>query len=513
MRRARIIPAIILIFFPLICSSKAYASDIVGLKMYFKDDSFVAEWTDTTVGKVNIEVTDEVTSESLGKENVDGRYYELPLNSNVKSIVVKIVPASSYNEKGAEKCYTYKFDNHPTATVTYEDIKITNKDSIGVHITVDDNSYKALMMDNGKEVSITEELKPGEYDFTIPTEVGDNNFLVYLIDKNGNMRSTAGYVEKDVVAPILQLQQEYVNIATHDESIEIAGKVEDCDYFTINDAEVKVEGDHTFKYTYGLKEGLNSIDIVAKDEAGNVSAYTATVNRIIEAEEPLPWVKILCIVLAVVMAAYYIYSTIKKHRDGEYEEKEPKPRKERDNTKTDTKGIIYDLLGLAIPCAIIAIVFKFIITISVVASGSMEPTLMTGSTDFYNNLYYKTGHTPKRGDIVIFHSREFGETFGKRVIGLPGDTIEFKDGYVVINGQYLDESAYIPENVETNSAGYGDTFVVPDNSYFMLGDNREYSEDSRYWNNPYIPLEDIIGVYMGHIDFSFQYDVLKKFRG
>ena len=129
---------------------------------------------------------------------------------------------------------------------------------------------------------------------------------------------------------------------------------------------------------------------------------------------------------------------------------------------------------------------------------------MTGSTMFANRLYKDI----KRGDAVIFISDEFaGEYFGKRVIGLPGDTIEFKNGYVVLNGEYLDESAYIPDDVETN---YSETFVVPANCYFMLGDNREYSDDSRYWNNPYIPREKIKGVYMGHIDFSFQYDVLNK---
>ena len=452
------------------------ASDIVGLKMYFKDDSFVAEWTDTTVGRINIEVTDEITSESLDKRSVDDRYYELPLKDSVDSIVVKLVPASSSNEKGAEKLYTFKFDNHPTATVTYEDIKITNRDSIGVHITVDDNSYKAMMMDNGKQVSITEELKPGEYDFTIPTEVGDNNYLVYLIDKDGNMRSTAGYVEKDVVAPILQLQKEYVNISTHDESIEIAGKVEDYNTFTINDAEVKVEGDHTFRYVYELKEGINNIEIVASDEAGNISKYDATVTRIIEIEEPIPWLKIILIVTVVVLVGLYIRAIIRKYNNREYEEEktDKKPKKATDNAVS--KGVMYDILSLAIPCLIICIIFKFIITISVVVSGSMEPTLMTGSTSFYNNLYYKTGHLPKRGDIVIFNSKEYNEVFGKRIIGLPGDTIEFKDGYVVVNGQYLDESAYIPEDVETNSAGYDDIFVVPDNCYFMLGDNREYSE-------------------------------------
>lgn len=484
------------------------AEDIVGLSMYFKDDSFVAEWTDTTVGNVNIEVTNEKTAESLGKETVNGRYYELPLDKSVESIIVKVVPSESADEKGAEKVYTYKFDNNPAATVTYEDVKITNKDSIGVHIKIDANNYKAMMMNNGKEVSITEELAPGEYDFTIPTEVGDNNYLVYIIDELGNMRSTAGFVEKDVVAPMLQLSQEYVNLHTEDESIEISGKVEDYDYFTINDAEVKVEGDHTFKYVYNLKEGLNQINIVAKDEAGNVSSYTATVTRIIPVEEPIPWLKIVIVVAVIGIFGFYIYDVIKKNRNGDYKsEKGTKTCKSGETGEFDKKGAIYDIIGLVIPCLFIVIVFKYVIDISVVQSGSMEPTLMTGSTVFANKL----DKSINRGDMVLFVSKEYsGEHFGKRVIGLPGDTIEFRDGYVVLNGQYLDESAYIPEDVETNCS---ESFTVPEGCYFMLGDNREYSEDSRFWNDPYIHAEDIIGVYMGHIDFSFQYDILNRYFG
>ena len=81
---------------------------------------------------------------------------------------------------------------------------------------------------------------------------------------------------------------------------------------------------------------------------------------------------------------------------------------------------------------------------------------------------------------------------------------------MVINGQYCDETAYIPSDVETNCSK---EFEVPQGCYFMLGDNREVSYDSRYWNNPYISKECILGKYMGQIDFSFQFDILYKFWG
>ena len=89
----------------------------------------------------------------------------------------------------------------------------------------------------------------------------------------------------------------------------------------------------------------------------------------------------------------------------------------------------------------------------------------------------------------------------KRVIGVLGDVISFKDGYVFINNEMLDESAYIPHTVKTNSEKQ---FVVPEDCCFVLGDNREKSLDSREFENPYIPRSDIQGKYM-NFRISFLY--------
>jgi signal peptidase I len=337
------------------------------------------------------------------------------------------------------------------------------------------------------------------------------------------MRSTKGYVEKDVVAPLLQLEQEYVQINTQSESIVLEGKVEDYDSFTINDTPVSVEGDHTFKYDYALKEGMNIIDIVAKDKAGNESVYTATVNRIIPEEKPIPWSRIIPFAIIAVLAVLYIYDIVKKNFFGAESNQERKKTGKKSKTgKKQTKtepltteekkrrmnGFIKDMTDLLAPVILLVILLTQVIQVTVIQSASMEPTLMTGNTVFVNRLAYKTGHSVERGDIVILWSDEYNEYLGKRVIGLPGDEIEFRDGYVVINGQYTDESSYIASDVETNCAK---TFTVPDNCYFVLGDNRENSNDSRFWMNPYIPKEDIVGKYMGQIDFSFQYDIFHNF--
>jgi signal peptidase I len=144
------------------------------------------------------------------------------------------------------------------------------------------------------------------------------------------------------------------------------------------------------------------------------------------------------------------------------------------------------------------IVVNFIIMIGKITSGSMEPTQMTGDVEIDNRLAYVV-HTPERGDIITFKSREKNSLMGKRVIGIAGDHIEFYDGYVYLNGELFDESAYLDEDVETNCIK---TFDVPEGCVFVLGDNREKSTDSRFWENPYISVKDIKGKYMFSIPIS-----------
>lgn len=231
---------------------------------------------------------------------------------------------------------------------------------------------------------------------------------------------------------------------------------------------------------------------------------------------PMLLPKIICVSVVVIMVGLYVWDAVRKHNgkggifgDGQKKstKKKKTAKKSDDSEPVEIKGgrLLKDLLDLFIPLIVALIIFNFVIGLAVIQSPSMEPTLMVGNTVFVNRLCYKTGQEIERGDIVVFDSDEFGKVFGKRVIGLPGDHIEFKDGYVMINGQYCDESAYIGENIETNCSK---SFDVPDNCYFLLGDNRENSNDSRFWKNPYIPKDKIMGRYMGQIDFSIQYDII-----
>lgn len=117
---------------------------------------------------------------------------------------------------------------------------------------------------------------------------------------------------------------------------------------------------------------------------------------------------------------------------------------------------------------------------------SMEPTLQTGDFILNNKLSYCT-QNPKRGDVVIFqYPPDEKLIYVKRIIGLPGDKLEIKDKDVFINGHRFNETYvdHIDSNILPAVAGPRDNFgpfVVPSNKYFVMGDNRDNSLDSRYW--------------------------------
>ena len=99
-------------------------------------------------------------------------------------------------------------------------------------------------------------------------------------------------------------------------------------------------------------------------------------------------------------------------------------------------------------------------------------------------------HEPERGDIVIFkYPDDESQNFVKRVIGIPGDVIQISNGHVYVNGEQLEEN-YLREPM--NNDGEELTYVVPADSYFMLGDNRNNSKDSRYWTNTFVSKDKII---------------------
>lgn len=160
-------------------------------------------------------------------------------------------------------------------------------------------------------------------------------------------------------------------------------------------------------------------------------------------------------------------------------------------------------LPAIILCTICIILFKFVMLNGFIPSSSMEPTMNIGDGIIVNRLAYGDEDMPNRGDVIVFRSEEYnGQYLIKRVIGLPGDTIELKGGYCFVNGCKLVED-YVVGKTEISPNGRW-CFEVPEGSVFLMGDNREHSADSRWWENPYVDKSDIMGkaVFQYSLPFS-----------
>lgn len=116
---------------------------------------------------------------------------------------------------------------------------------------------------------------------------------------------------------------------------------------------------------------------------------------------------------------------------------------------------------------------------------SMQPTLVEGNIVLVNKLAYKLGDM-KTGDVVIFHDpNSHNEDFIKRLIGKPGDQVIVQNGDVYVNGVPLEEPYIAAE------PAYSGNWQVPEDSIFVLGDNRNQSSDSHSWG--FVPLGDVVG--------------------
>ena len=201
----------------------------------------------------------------------------------------------------------------------------------------------------------------------------------------------------------------------------------------------------------------------------------------------------------------------------------PTPRRVTSSFGSDLIGSLQSLMGTVV---IAIFVITFIVQAFQIPSGSMENTLLIGDYLLVNKLCYggsgASDHfmpyqTIARGDIIVFHYPvDPQQHFVKRVIGLPGDRLKMVNKKVLINGKPLDEP-YVrflepPNNLfrddfpRVDVPAYGlegkwwlqmrklvedGQLIVPQGNYFVMGDNRDDSQDSRYWG--FVPQENIIG--------------------
>ncbi|BCG58858.1 signal peptidase I [Paenibacillus sp. URB8-2] len=146
-----------------------------------------------------------------------------------------------------------------------------------------------------------------------------------------------------------------------------------------------------------------------------------------------------------------------------------------------------------VPTLLIAVVLSLLVRSYVaeamsVPTESMVPTIQVGDRLIVDKMLWAT--SLKHGDIVVFHPPIAGETklYVKRLIGLPGDVVQIKDGALYRNGVKADES-YLKVEMDYS---FGPV-TVPDDHYFFLGDNRNISFDAHLWDTPFVSKDKLIG--------------------
>ncbi len=159
-------------------------------------------------------------------------------------------------------------------------------------------------------------------------------------------------------------------------------------------------------------------------------------------------------------------------------------------SSTVKKEVISWVKTIILALILAGAVNSFLIVNAEVPTGSMENTIMAGDRILALRTSYWFDE-PQAGDVAVFRYPDdpTGKTlYVKRIIGTEGDTVEVKDGLVFVNGEVLQEE-YLAE------VPYGDfgPVIVPEESYFMMGDNRNHSLDSRFWDEPFVQEEEVLG--------------------
>ncbi|MDD6805055.1 MAG: signal peptidase I [Lachnospiraceae bacterium] len=173
--------------------------------------------------------------------------------------------------------------------------------------------------------------------------------------------------------------------------------------------------------------------------------------------------------------------------------------------KKINKKVIHEILEYVISTVIVVflafVLMFFFGTKTSVIGDSMMPALYNGQQILIDKFIYKLS-SPKRGDVIVFqpNGNENTHYYEKRIIGLPGETIQIIDGYVYVNGSKLDEDDTYDLIEDPGIAK--DELILQPYEYFVLGDNRNSSEDSRSGNMGPVKKEYIIGKAWLHMAYG-----------
>lgn len=170
--------------------------------------------------------------------------------------------------------------------------------------------------------------------------------------------------------------------------------------------------------------------------------------------------------------------------------------------KRISKGMVHEFLSMLFFCfaavlLAVVIVVSFGLKTSVIGV-SMEPALQNGQTVFIDRFVYKL-LSPKRGDVIVFlpNGNTNSHYYLKRVVGLPGEKVQIIGGYVYVNGIMLDEDEMLDKIADPGIAEI--ELTLGTDEYFVLGDNRNNSEDSRSGNIGPVKKSNIIGKAWFHL--------------
>lgn len=164
-------------------------------------------------------------------------------------------------------------------------------------------------------------------------------------------------------------------------------------------------------------------------------------------------------------------------------------------------GAFWDFIeAIVFALAIFVVVYLFLFQPNQVKGSSMFPSFKDGEYIFTDKISYRIGE-PRRGDVIVFKSPKNSDVdFIKRVIGLPGEKVKIKSGKVYVNDRILDESSYLTSDVFTGPEsflGENQELTIPEGKYFVMGDNRPHSSDSRDFG-PVVPSE-----FVGKVFFRY----------